>query len=208
MRSAVVVLMLSVALVAGPPARAAVQGCVTVVGICQIEQDAEQTCRCETPLGSIPGESKKLSDFDVSSLRTAFIEHAARIRYLDLDIQIFAKKTDRTVIDDWLTSLDPKIKRESGNPNPALVNDDTNAIWFSEDAPKEAVRAVAILLIERGLKIKSIQLYYPDAARNLPVRHNLIQIGASSANRAREPLTASQVTTASLPMFGDLTANP
>jgi hypothetical protein len=210
MRSIAVFLALSGAVVAGSTCAAADAGsfCVTVAGSCKMDAEAGPTCRCETLLGGIQGEPKPVGNFEMSLLPTALIGSMARIAPSDIDVQVFSKKADKAVVDEWLKSLDQKISRGYGNPNAALVNDDTNAIFFSEDAPKDAVRVAAIALIQKGLKIKSIQLYYPDPGRNLPVRHNLIQVGASSANRARNPLTTSQVATAALPMFGDLAAPP
>jgi hypothetical protein len=210
MKSTAVLLTLLVVLVSGFPTMASDESkiCVTVAGSCKIEKDTGSACRCDTPLGGVRGEPKAASNFDMSLLPTALVGTVTKSKPTNLDIQIFPKATDKNLIEEWLTSLDPKIKRGVGNPNLALANDDNSAIFFSEDAPKEAVRVAAISLIQIGVKIKSIQLYEPDPARNLPVRHNLIQVGATSRNRARQPLTASQVATAALPMFGDLTTPP
>jgi hypothetical protein len=190
-----------------PPVSAS-EICKTNAGTCSLAGSDGSNCACKTPAGSLNGQ--RADDASAAPGQNGSLLAAGSLTdSKKVSLQIYRKNKSNDALQEWVSGLDAqKFNVSEGTPNSALANDPIDAIFFSGDVPKELIRLVALTLLQKGIEIKSIQLYRPDPARGLPPRTNLIQIGASLANRARQTLSPEAIVTAPLPMYGDLVAKP
>ena len=117
---------------------------------------------------------------------------AARQGNAGITIQYFPKDLDKDIIPavllDNLKAAGFALK--SGVGNPALKHAPTNAIWYGAAVPVEAVKLVALTLLQSGVALQAIQKF--DDATN-PAKTHLIQVGALAVAMQKPAYTVDQI---------------
>ena len=127
-----------------------------------------------------------------------------------ITIQVYPHKVDQDVVLRAISNLGYPVKDKAGNlirtvssrTTAVLRDDPTNTVLYTPDVPEEDVRYVALSLLNAGIKIKSIQPYYPHQRNHYAKRDHLIQIGADITNRDRDALSEEDVLENELPTYG------
>jgi hypothetical protein len=127
-----------------------------------------------------------------------------------ISIQVFPHPVDRDVVLKTVATLGYPLQDRTGRPIRTVSNnvtrflqgDPTNAVLYTPDVSEQDARYVALSLLNAGIKVKSVQQYFPSINNRFTKRSNLIQIGAAELNRNREPLSRVDILTKPLPIFG------
>lgn len=127
-----------------------------------------------------------------------------------ITLQIYPHKLDKDTVFKAVSNLGYPVKNQAGNlirtvsenTTKSLREDPTNTLLYTAEVSDQDVRYVALALLRAGIEVKSLQPYYPTPRNNYAKRYSLIQIGADTSNRDREPLTVQDILEKSLPIFG------
>ncbi|GAB7128156.1 hypothetical protein JCM19000A_26630 [Silvimonas sp. JCM 19000] len=109
-----------------------------------------------------------------------------------ITIQYFPKDLDRDLIQSVLLNnlQNAGFALKSGNGNPTLKHTPTNSVWYGAQVPAEAVRLVALSLLQSGVQVQSIA---PLSDASNPAKARLIQIGSLAAALDKPVYTVEQI---------------
>ena len=101
-----------------------------------------------------------------------------------ITVQYFPKNVDERIVEDSLRELSFDFK----TGNPGLPDVPTNAIFFGDSVPIEAVKLVALTLIRAGVEIKYIRSFRDSTGRS-----SLIQVGSRKDYIDKMPISVEEI---------------
>jgi len=123
--------------------------------------------------------------FKAEQERQLIASNATREQRRNITIQYFPKDVDKEKVKTALRELGFQL--QSGRAT--LPGMQTNAIWFGNSVPIDAVKLVAYTLIRAGIKIRTIQPFQEPGGR----KAKLIQVGSYASYASAPVMTVEEL---------------